>query len=277
MNYRHAFHAGNFADLVKHAALTLALRELTASPGPLTVIDTHAGAGTYDLTSEMAQRSGEARAGIARLMADPAAPEALAPLKEAVAKLNPQGGLWRYPGSPLLAAQALGPRDRLYACEVHPEDYAALLHALGPYSNAEAVKADGYRAVLERTPDKRRAFVLIDPPFERPDDYEQAARALTGVLRRNDAAWVMIWLPLKDLETFDGFIRRIAPVAPRALIVEARLRPLSDPMTLNGCALVIANPPPDLQAPLTDACEWVVRACGGEGAEVKVWRPSDAG
>ncbi len=274
MNYRHAFHAGNFADLVKHAALTLALRELTASPGPLTVIDTHAGAGSYDLTSEMAARTGEAAAGVGRLMSAPGAPDSLTPLKEAVAKLNPQGGLWRYPGSPLLAAQALGPRDRLYACEVHQEDYAALLRTLDPYSNAEAVKADGYRTALERTPDKRRALVLIDPPFERPDDYEHAARALSGILRRNEAARVMIWLPLKDLETFDGFIRRIAPAAPRALIVEARLRPLSDPTAMNGCALVIANPPHDLEGPLTEACGWVVRACGGEGGEVKVWRPT---
>lgn len=273
MNYRHAFHAGNFADLVKHAALTLALRELTASPGPLTVIDTHAGAGTYDLTSGPATRSGEAADGVAKLMADTAAPDSFGPLKQAVGWANPEGGLWRYPGSPVLAAGALRVRDKLFACELNQEDYAALIHALDPYPNAEAIKGDGYRAVLDRIPDKRRALVLIDPPFERPDDYEQAARALSSILRRNEAAGVMIWLPLKDLETFDSFIRQIAPTAPRALVVEVRLRPLTDPMTLNGCALVIANPPHELEAPLSEACQWVVRTSGGEGGEVKVWRP----
>lgn len=268
MNYRHAFHAGNFADLLKHAALTLMLRELTASPEPLTVIDTHGGAGTYDLTDAMALRSGEAEAGIGRLMADASAPAALGPLKQAVARLNPDR-LKRYPGSPVLAAEILGQGDRLIACELHPEDHESLCRNLAKYPAAKAVRGDGYAAVREQAP-SGRLLVLIDPPYERPDDYEQAARALGAILRKNRSATVAIWLPLKDLETFDAFLRQIE--APGALVVEARLHPLLDPMKMNGCALVIANPPPGLEAPLRDASDWIVSSLGEEGGEARLWR-----
>lgn len=269
MNYRHAFHAGNFADLVKHAALLLMLRELTASSDPLTVIDTHGGAGAYDLTGDMAVRSGEAAEGIGRLMADAGAPEGLGPLKQAVAAFN-TGGLKRYPGSPVLAAQTLRKGDRLIACEVHPDDHALLARALAKYPNAKALKADGYRTVADQAT-AGRLLVLIDPPFERPDDYEQAGRALSGVLRKNRAATVAIWLPLKDLETFDAFLRRIE-FAKGALVAEVRLRPLLDPMKMNGCALVIANPPAGLETPLAEACRWVVGALGEAGGQAKLWR-----
>ena len=267
MNYRHAFHAGNFADLVKHAALTLILRELTAAPQPLTMIDTHGGAGVYDLDGEMAVRSGEAAAGIGQLMADAGAPHALGPLKQAVARFNP-GELTRYPGSPVLAAGALRRGDRLITCEINPEDHDSLRRSLAKHPQAKVVKGDGYAVVREQAP-TGRLVVLIDPPFERPDDYEQASRALGAVLRRNPGATVVIWLPLKDLETFDAFLRSIE--APGALVVEARLRPLLDPMKMNGCALVIANPPPGLEGPLREACRWVVETLGDPG-EARLWR-----
>jgi len=268
MNYRHAFHAGNFADLVKHAALTLMLREMTAGGGPLTVIDTHGGAGVYELDSHMAVRSGEAAAGIGRLMADAGAPQGLGPLKQAVAAFNP-GALKRYPGSPVLIARGLRPGDRLVTCEIHPQDHALLAQALAGYPNATALAADGYRTAAEQG--AGRLLVLIDPPFERPDDYDQAARAMGAILRRNRRATVMVWLPLKDLETLDAFLRQVEPVAPGALVVETRLRPLIDPMKMNGCALVIANPSPGLAGPLGEACEWVVSTVGEKGGAARLW------
>jgi len=268
MNYRHAFHAGNFADLVKHAAMLLMLHEMRAGP-PLTVIDTHGGAGAYDLDSEMAARSGEADEGIRRLMADAGAPEGLGPLKQAVAAFN-GGKLLRYPGSPVLIAQALRRHDRLITCEIHPDDHALLARALQTYPNAEIVNADGYRTGVERAAPSGPLLVLIDPPFERPDDYEQAARALKAILRRNGAASVAIWLPLKDLETFDGFLRQVE--APGALVVEVRLRPLTDPMKMNGCALLIANPTPELERQLEPVCDWIVRTLGEAGGKARLWR-----
>ncbi len=266
MNYRHAFHAGNFADIVKHGALTLMLREMTADRAPLNVIDTHAGAGAYDLSGEMARRSGEAAAGIARLMADADAPAALVPLKQAVKAMA--RGL--YPGSPALVGAALRKSDRFVACELRPDDHALLEQTLKPWPNARALKADGYRTAAEQA-GPGRLLVLIDPPFERPDDYERAAEAQAAILRRNRAACVAIWLPLKDLETFDAFLRRVEDVASGALVAEVRLRPLTDPMKMNGCALVIAGPPAGLAAPLADVCDWVASRLGEAGGTGRVW------
>lgn len=260
MNYRHAFHAGNFADLLKHAALLAMLRALTKG-APLTVVDTHGGAGMYDLAGEMALKSGEAAVGIGRLMADAEAPEALQALTQAVARF-PAG---HYPGSPLLAAQALRREDRLIACEIHPQDSELLRRALAKYANAKAVAEDGYAVVRRQDAD----LVLIDPPFERRDDYAQAAAAVEAVLGRNPAATLCVWLPLKDLETFDAFLRDLE--APGALVVELRLRPLTDPMKMNGCALVIANPTPGLDAELKPACDWIVETLGEPSGEARLW------
>ncbi|MGE5501996.1 MAG: 23S rRNA (adenine(2030)-N(6))-methyltransferase RlmJ, partial [Ignavibacteriales bacterium] len=186
----------------------------------------------------------------------------------AVARFN-AGELKRYPGSPVLAAEALRRGDRLVACEIHPEDQQSLRRSLARFPNAKVVGGDGYAFVRENTP-AGRLLVLIDPPFERPDDYERAAGALGAILRKNRSATVAVWLPLKDLETFDGFLRRI-DFAKGALVVEVRLRPLLDPMRMNGCALVIANPSGALDVAIREACEWVVGALGKNGA-ARVWR-----
>jgi 23S rRNA (adenine2030-N6)-methyltransferase len=172
-----------------------------------------------------------------------------------------------YPGSPALAAGVLRKADRYIGCELRPDDHALLVQTLSRHPNAQALLADGYRTAAEQA---GRLLVLIDPPFERPDDYEQSAKTMAAVLRRNRAACVAVWLPLKDLETFDAFLRRIEEVSPTALVAETRLRPLTDPMKMNGCALVIAGPPPGLAAPLADICGWV--AGGGAGGTGRVWR-----
>ncbi|MDB5439547.1 MAG: hypothetical protein JWM33_1974 [Caulobacteraceae bacterium] len=263
MNYRHAFHAGNFADLVKHAALLTALRELTAGP-PLTVIDTHAGAGLYDLSGPLAAKSGE---GVAArtLMADADAPAVFAPLKAQI-----QGDL--YPGSPLLVARALRPGDSLIACELRPEELAELIARLSPLG-VRVLGEDGYAALDRLTPARGAMLALIDPPFERPDDYERAATAAAGAVKRNPRAVVMIWVPLKDLETLDAFVRQLqdASGAP-LLLAQARLRPLTDPMKMNGCALAVLNPTPGLEGALEQACGWVVAKLGGPGAKAVVER-----
>jgi 23S rRNA (adenine2030-N6)-methyltransferase len=272
VNYRHAFHAGNFADLLKHAALLILLQDLQRPGAPLTVLDTHAGRGLYDLAGEDARRSGEAEAGILRLMSSPDAPAAFAPLKAAVSALNGAGPVRRYPGSPWLIAERLRPGDRYLACELNPAEHAALKRALAGHKAVEPLCADGFAAAPQRAPAKGPALVLIDPPFEKPDDYRRSAQASGEILARNPAAVVAIWLPLKDLETFDAFLRELeAATDALALIAEARLRPLSDPMKMNGCAMVVLNPPPGLEAPLAEACAWLA-ATAGEGGLGKVWR-----
>lgn len=275
MNYRHAFHAGNFADLVKHGTLTLLLDRLTAEPGPLTVIDTHAGAGGYDLTGEMARRSGEAAQGIARLLTATDAPAAFDALKRAVAEMRAGGGE-PYPGSPRLIAAALRPGDRYIACELRDDDKALLAQTLAGTAGAEARQADGYATAASETPKDGRAFVLIDPPFERGDDYRNIVETLRAVLARNAAACVAVWLPLKDLETFDAFLRGVESVgAPKkigALVAEARLKPLTDPLKMNGCAMLVVGAPEGLEEPVGDLCRWVVERLGEKGGLAKVWR-----
>jgi len=175
VNYRHAFHAGNFADLAKHAAVTLMLDRLLAAGGPLRVVDTHAGAGLYDLTGSMARKSGEAEAGVARLMADSAAPVAFDGLKQAVLALNSHGPVKLYPGSPRLIADRLRPGDSYVGAELHPEDIVHLHEALSPLGpQRQAVARDGYEVAAEAAAGQGRLFVLVDPPFERADDYARA-------------------------------------------------------------------------------------------------------
>jgi 23S rRNA (adenine2030-N6)-methyltransferase len=269
LNYRHAFHAGNFADLVKHAALLRLLAELTATGGPLTVIDTHAGRGLYDLGGEEARKSGEAAAGIVRLMAATDAPAEFAPLTEAVAMLNGGEQVRRYPGSPWLIARALRPGDRYLACELRPDEHEALRVTLRGKANVRTLNMDGYAAAVGECPPSGRVLALIDPPFEKPDDYRRMVETLAALRAKNRAAQALVWLPIKDLETLDSFLRDLEDeVAAPMLAAETRVKPLSDPMKMNGCALVLVNGP-DLEAPLAAICGWVAQALGaGGGARI---------
>lgn len=268
MNYRHAFHAGNFADIVKHAALIHLLTDLVARPGPASVVDTHAGAGLYDLFGTEAQKAREANKGVLALMAEPDPPLALAPLIEAVRAANGGGDTRLYPGSPWLIARALRKGDRYAAWELRPDVCADLRQVLG--KRGRALEGDGFAAAPGEIAAKGPALALIDPPFERGDDYPRTARAMRAILRHNPAAAVMAWLPLKDLDTFDRFLGDLEDT--RALVAEARLRPLSDPLKMNGCALVIAGAPATLEPQLGEICEWVLGVAGDEGAQSRIWR-----
>lgn len=273
MNYRHAYHAGNFADLQKHAILLAVLDALKAASPSLSVIDTHAGAGGYDLSGEMARRSGEADAGIFRLLREADAPAVFAPLVAAVRAMNggQEGPL--YPGSPLLIAGALRREDRYTACELRDDDFDLLRRSLAPYAFAQAVKADGYEtAAAARAGRGGRAFILIDPPFERPDDYARIVEVTRQVLQRDAAAVLAIWTPLKDLETFDAFIRALETVTDDALIAEVRLRPLLDPMKMNGSAMVLVGAPREVEPAVRTATDWIVRHLGQTGGAARVWR-----
>lgn len=268
MNYRHSFHAGNFADLVKHALL-IALME-TPRAEPRVVIDTHAGAGLYDLTGDGA-RSREAEDGVLKLMSAQGRPPLMETLAAEVAATNPDGGARFYPGSPLLIARRLGPGGRYVGFELNPTVRALLAEALTHHPEARAVEGDGYDGATSEAARSSAPLVLIDPPFEKPDDYARAAQAALAIRRRDPGATIAIWTPLKDLETFDAFIRRLDGKAGPTLVAEARLRPLTNPMKMNGCALVVVNPPPGLEAAAREVCGWVVEALGQPGAKAEVW------
>ncbi|TCS03901.1 23S rRNA (adenine(2030)-N(6))-methyltransferase RlmJ [Caulobacter sp. BK020] len=276
MNYRHAFHAGNFADLQKHAILLALLKALTAEDAPLSVIDTHAGAGAYDLGGDMAQRSGEAAAGIGRLLAMAQVPAVFAPLVAAVKALNRDGAGTLYPGSPLLVARHLRKIDRYTACELRPDDFDSLRRTLAPYAFAQAVQDDGYATAAARAgkgaKNEGRTFVLIDPPFERSDDYAQIVATTRAVLARDKTAVIAAWTPLKDLETFDAFMRAMETVTNDALAAELRLRPLTDPMKMNGSAMVMVGAPPSTEGAIAESTTWLADTLGEAGAKARIWR-----
>ena len=271
MNYRHSFHAGNFADLVKHALVLWLLRERQRG-GPVVVLDTHAGAGLYDLTGDTT-RSREAEAGVERLMATADRPPLIEILGREVTALNPDGGVRVYPGSPVLIARWLGAHDAYVGFELREEVAGLLRESLSGFANARGEIGDGYDLVRAEAKQTRAPLVLIDPPFERPDDYLRAAETAGAIVGADPEAIVAIWTPLKDLETFDGFLRRLA-AATRAptLVAEARLRPLTNPMKMNGCAMVVVNPPDGTDEAAAEICGWVAGTLGEAGARAEVWR-----
>lgn len=247
---------------MKHAVL-LALIAAMRAKGAVRLVETHAGAGLYDLRGELARRTDEAEAGVGRLMAaSEALPWPLEALRQAVARENAaEGGLRWYPGSPLVALGALEARDGYLGCELRPDDFETLRVLLAERARGrrtEAVQADGYAAL------KGRLFggelVLIDPPFERDDDYEQAADAVGRCLARRAA--VAVWAPIKDLETLDALVRRIEAFSPtRLLVAETRLRRLTNPMRLNGSAMLLIDTP-DVAAEAEAVCAWTAARCG---------------
>jgi 23S rRNA (adenine2030-N6)-methyltransferase len=275
MNYRHAYHAGNFADLLKHAVLTELLRALTGSGPPLTVIDTHAGAGLYDLDGGEAKRTGEGVAGVGRLLGARDAPTVFDDLKDIVKGANRPGVLRFYPGSPRVVERRLRPRDRYIGCELRADDFATLRSLLSPSAGAVILKGDGWALAAERAPKAPAALlVLIDPPFERRDDAEQAVRLSRTVLKRNPDAVIATWVPIKDLTGFDAVVMALADANDPAptLVAEVRLRPLNDPMKMNGCAMIVANPPPGIDGRSAQAAVWISRALGEPGGVGRVER-----
>ena len=266
MNYRHGYHAGNFADVLKHSALCELLRLLTTKDKKLFVLDTHAGAGGYDLAGSLARRTGEAEAGIVRLAATPRTgmPAAVARYLAAVAaydrKFGPAGGKpTRYPGSPRLVRAALRPGDRFIACELHPEEALALKREFAGDRAVEVRQADGYKALKALLPPvERRGLVMVDPPFEATDEYERLLRALRQGVRRFATGCYAVWYPIKD-EAAAAFTADLASFKP--LILELRLEGI-EPGRLAACALAVINPPWRFEEAMREALPWMAAQLG---------------
>lgn len=251
MNYRHAFHAGNHADVLKHLALVFILSRLTAKEAPFGVLDTHAGAGVYDLKSEEARRSPEFENGIGKLWHWPDAPPAIAAYLDAVRAFNPHGVRNCYPGSPALIVHFLRSQDRLAACELHPEEAQKLKRALGGRANVELHVRDAWEAMKALLPPKeRRGLVLIDPPYEQPDELGQSARAIKAALARFGHGIYLWWRPLKDASALDA---ADAEIGKPGLRVDFSIAAPALTGPLTGSSLFIVNPPFGLQEALADA------------------------
>jgi 23S rRNA (adenine2030-N6)-methyltransferase len=254
LNYQHAFHAGNFADVHKHAVLARILSYLKGKPAALRVIDTHAGAGRYDLHGAEASRGGEWQGGIGRLFGRPL-PEKLqallAPYLDVVQNLNPGGTLRVYPGSPLIALALIRPQDRLIACELEPRAAAALKGVLRD-RRATVVAIDGWTALGAYVPPKeRRGLVLVDPPFEDAADFSRLASALAAAHRKWPTGIYMLWYPIKERAAPDALARRLRKLAmPSVLRCEITMGPPRADAGLVGSGLIVVNPPFKLDADL---------------------------
>ena len=282
MNYRHGYHAGNFADVLKHMALCELLRLLTAKDKKLFVLDTHAGAGGYDLSSGPARRTGEADDGIGRLLAAPRAglPAAVGRYLAAVIaydrKFGPArdgaGSLRHYPGSPRLVRAALRPGDRFVACERHPAEALALKREFAGDRAVEVRQADGYHALkASLPPPERRGLVLIDPPFEAADEFERLLRGVRHGLRRFATGCFAIWYPIKD-DAAGAFREELATFRP--LVLELRLD-ARESGKLAACGLAVINPPWRFEEAMRDALPWIA-AHLGEGVSAAVCAPASA-
>jgi len=271
MNYRHAFHAGGFADVIKHIVLVRILTYLQDKPAAFRVIDTHAGAGVYDLTSDEARRGGEWLTGIARVMqarfSETTLPLVL-PYLDIVRAFNPQTGLGTYPGSPLIARALLRPQDRLTACEVEPKARKHLIEALRRDTQARVVDLDGWVALPAFVPPKeRRGLVMIDPSYEHKDEFERLATGFAEAFAKWPTGSYLLWYPVKSRRATDNLARHVAEVAGadaaagKCLRLEFSVAPQVTGAGLTSAGLLIVNPPwtlagelkailPELEKPL---------------------------
>ncbi len=286
MNYRHAYHAGNFADVCKHAILCRVLLHLQAKPAPFRVIDTHAGAGVYDLAAIEAGKTGEWRDGIGRLLAarlDAEIRALLAPYLDAIAACNPPDRLTTYPGSPALARRFLRRQDRLIACEHEPRAGTALANNLRGDVRVKTLAIDGWTALSAYVPPKeRRGLVLVDPPFEQGDDFTRLAQGLENAHRKWPTGIYLLWYPIKEPAEVAAFARRLARTGiAKILRAELNVAPApdmandmaNDMAKLQGAGLIVVNPPWTLHGELARLLPALAAAlsCDGKGGTKLDW------
>ncbi len=274
MNYRHAFHAGNHGDVLKHVVLLEMLDALRVKPSPFHLLDSHAGRGLYDLASDAAQRGGEYRLGVGALLADPGVEKALPLYWAALRDLNPDltaggAGLRHYPGSPWLLRRALRETDKLSLVELHPEEYEALWRNIGRDERIGVHRRDAWDALgALLPPNPRRGLALIDPPFEQRDEFSRATETLLHALLRWPTGQYLLWYPIKQRSQTDAFIRDIAKRGDVPMLrVELLLRKADTDARLNGSGMLIVNPPwklaERLAGPLDFIAAKLAREAGG--------------
>ena len=268
-SYRHGFHAGNHADVLKHAILVHILDHFNHKETPYWVIDTHAGAGIYDLSDEWSQKNAEFADGVGRLEGRDDAPELVARYREAIAQFNPADKLLRYPGSPWLALHAMREQDRLRMFEMHPSEIEVLERNLtglgrGRTRQVGIVQADGFEGIKALLPPpSRRGLVLIDPSYEDKQDYRRSLTAIQEGLKRFATGSFALWYPLvqrREVQTMVRSLERLDVVWVHATLQVCR--PASDGYGLHGSGMFVVNPPWTLYGSLTGALPWLTQALG---------------
>ena len=278
MNYRHAFHAGNHADVLKHIVLLALVDSFKRKDSPFFVLDTHAGRGRYLLSSEESRKTLEAEDGVMRLMAQPQLPELVERYLKAVQADNPVGAMVAYPGSPLLVAQALRAQDRMAACELQEEEAAALKALFENDGRVGVHPGDGYAMIRALLPPKvdgtkiGRGLVLIDPPYEVQDaEYPRILAALGETLTRWPQATCAVWFPIKQRRSILHFFRKAAALPVKsALLVELLVRPDDSPLRLNGSGMLLLNPPYQFDRVMAPAMPALKTHLGEKGASTRL-------
>jgi 23S rRNA (adenine2030-N6)-methyltransferase len=243
--YRHLFHAGNFADVFKHALLVRLLFALDRKEKPYAYIESHAGIGRYDLSHPWAQKNAEFRDGIGRLWERGDVPELLAPYVDLVHAENPDGRLRFYPGSPVIAARFARPEDRLVLAELNEDDRTELARVLAHDHRATVLAMDGYQALRANLPPReRRGLVMIDSSFDRSGEFARVTEALADAHKRWATGAYAIWYPLMTPQAMRGFERGIVATGIRKILqLELSVRPDDWSETLRGTGMLVVNPP----------------------------------
>jgi len=268
LSYRHLFHAGNYADVFKHALLARLLIALGAKEKPYCYIDTHAGTGRYDLGHEWAWKTREFETGIRKLWDRKDIPAALAPYLDAVRSENPKGRLRYYPGSPLLALKLRRPDDRILLTELNKTDCAELETVMGGERHVAVHRMDGYEALQKfLPPQERRGIVLLDSSFDRSEELARISKALKAAHQRWATGMYAIWYPLLAPEVMEGFMRSVKGTGiGKILRLEMRIREPAPDTPAPGCGMLVVNPPWKFDTEARSLLGWIWKALAEDGA-----------
>ena len=279
MNYRHTYHAGNFADVHKHSILALILEHLKRKDAAFLYLDSHAGTGYYQLDSIESEKTGEWRRGIALACDAPQPPVDAQPYLDCVRQLNNHGDLCRYPGSPGIAAALMRPQDRLVLCELHGQDVETLRRRFYADTRVGVHGTDGYAALKAMLPPpERRGMVLIDPPYEVTDEMARLFKGLKQAIRKWPQGTYCLWYPIKDRQAIQAFHGELTMLGlPKTLAADFMINDGSDPTILNGSGMVVINPPWQLDERIQAIQNWLVGVLGNPGAYANLsWLVTEA-
>ncbi|MGY0219324.1 23S rRNA (adenine(2030)-N(6))-methyltransferase RlmJ [Endozoicomonadaceae bacterium StTr2] len=264
LSYRHAFHAGNFADVLKHAVLHLTMEHMVRKDKAMTCIDTHAGAGMYRLQGDHAQKTGEYQEGIAKLWQRDDLPEALQPYIDHIKQLNPGNTLKTYPGSPAITQSWLRRDDNFYLYELHPNDHKLLNRQFERRKKVRVAQSDGYHALKALLPPpSRRGMVLIDPPYELKTDYQQAIKAIQNGYQRFSTGTYMVWYPVVKRGFIDDMVKQIQRSQMRNVLqIELCIQPDNNEFGMTGTGMLVVNPPWKLKQQMEEVLPYLVKHLG---------------
>jgi len=259
LSYRHNFHAGNHADIVKHIVETLIIQSLTQKEKPFIYHDTHSGAGRYDLTNDWAEKTGEFKQGIARIWEQPDTPQLIQPYLDAVKAINPTAELHFYPGSPLIAKTFIRPQDRMTLTELHPSDFPLLLNEFRRDHQVRLFNDDAYLRLKSRMPPKeRRGLVLIDPPYELKTEYQDVVKGIHDAYKRWATGIYAIWYPVVYRENVDLITTGLARLGIRKILqIELGVEKDSTERGMTASGMIVINPPWKLKSQMEEILPWL--------------------